>query len=64
MLVPGGRMEWPTIGQFQSGANRWRIVVMAESQTMTLRISDPRDASDSDAISRFIYLDAIGLQAN
>jgi len=30
----------------------------------TLRISNHRDASDSDGISRFIYLDAIGSQAN
>jgi len=24
MVVSGGCMGWPTIGQFQSGANRWR----------------------------------------
>jgi hypothetical protein len=64
MVVSGGCMRWPTNGQFQSGADRWSIVMRAESQTMTLRISNHRDASDSEGISRFIYLDAIGLQAN
>jgi len=64
MVVSGGRMGWPTIRQFQSITDRRRIVVRAESQNMTLRISNHRDASDSDGISRFIYLDAIGLQAN
>jgi len=38
--------------------------MMAESQTMTLRISNHRDASDSEGTSRFIYLGAIGLQAD
>ena len=64
MVVSGGCMGWPTIGQVQSGANRWRIVVMAESQTMTLRIGNYRDANNSGGVSRFIYIDAIGLQSN
>src|SRR5262249_51078082 len=63
-VVSGGCMGWLTIGQFQSIANRWRIVVRAESQTMTLQLSNFRDASNSDGVSRCIYLDAIGFQPN
>jgi hypothetical protein len=63
-VVSGACMGWQTIGQFQSIANRWRIVVRAESQTMTLRIGNYRDASNSDGVSRFIYIDAIGFQSN
>jgi hypothetical protein len=63
-VVSGVCMGWLTIGQFQSITNRWRIVVRAESQAMTLRIGNYRDASNSGGVSRFIYLDAIGVQAN
>src|SRR6266542_1362658 len=63
-VVSGGCMGWLTIGQFQSITNRWRIVVRAGSQTMTLRIGNYWDASNSGGVSRYIYLDAIGLQSN
>jgi len=63
-VVSGGCMGWSALGQFQSIANRWRIVERAESRAMTLRIGNYRDASNSDGVSRFIYIDAIGLQAN
>lgn len=63
-VVSAGCMGWLTIGQFQSITNRWRIVVRADSQTMTLRIGNYWDASNSGGVSRYIYLDAIGLQAN
>ena len=36
----------------------------AESQTMTLKLTNHRDSNNSDGISRFIYIDAIGAQAN
>jgi hypothetical protein len=63
-VVSGGCMGWLTIGQFQSITNKWRIVVRAESQTMTLRIGNPWNADNSNGVSRFIYLDAIALQSN
>jgi hypothetical protein len=63
-VVSGACMGWQTIGQFQSIANRWRIVVRAESQTMTLRIGNYRDASNSDGVSRFFYVDTFSLQTN
>jgi hypothetical protein len=63
-VISGGCMGWLTIGQFQSIAHRWRIVVRAESQTMTLRIGNHWDESNSGGVSRYIYLDAIGLQSN
>jgi len=63
-VVSDGCMGWLSIGQFQSIVNRWRIVVRAESQTMTLRIGNYWDAGNSGGVSRFIYIDAIGLQSN
>jgi hypothetical protein len=63
-VVSGGCMGWITIGQFQSIINRWRIVVKAETQTMTLRILNYRDENNSDGVSQFIYVDSIGFQAN
>ena len=63
-VVSGGCMGWLTIGQFQSITDRWRIVVRAESQTMKLRIGNYWDESNSGGVSRYIYLDAIGLQSN
>ena len=57
-------MGWQTIGQFQSIANRWRIVVRADSQTMTLRIGNYWNADNSDGVSRFIDLDAIRFESN
>jgi hypothetical protein len=63
-VVSGGCMGWLTIGQFQSITNRWRIVVRAESQTMTLKLTNNRNRDNSDGVSRLIYLDAIGFQSN
>ncbi len=63
-VISGGCMGWLTTGQFQSITYRWRIVVRAESQTTTLRIGNYWDASNSGGVSRYIYLDAIGLQSN
>jgi hypothetical protein len=63
-VVTGGTQGWSTLGQFQSIANRWRIVVKAESQTMTLRIGNFWNEESSEGVSRFIYIDAIGLQSN
>lgn len=62
-VVTGGCKGWNTTGQFQSVANRWRIVVRAQSHTMRLRIGNYWDANNSGGVSRFIYLDAIGLRA-
>jgi hypothetical protein len=61
-VVYGGCMGWLTIGQFQSITNRWRIVVRAESQTMTLRIGNPWNESNSGGVSRYLILDAIVAQ--
>jgi hypothetical protein len=36
----------------------------AESQTMTLRIGNYWNEDSSDGVSRFICIDAIGLQSN
>jgi hypothetical protein len=63
-VVSGGCMGWITIGQFQSIANKWRIVVRADSQTLTLRIGNPWNADNSNGLSRYLYLDAIGVQWN
>jgi hypothetical protein len=63
-VVSGGCMGWITIGQFQSIANKWRIVVRADSQTMTLRIGNPWNADNSNGLSRYLYLDAIGVKSN
>jgi hypothetical protein len=63
-VVSGGCMGWLTIGQFQSIANKWRIVVRAESQTLTLRIGNPWNADNSNGVSRFLRIDAIALQSN
>jgi hypothetical protein len=63
-VVSGGCMGWLTIGQFQSITNRWRIVVRAESQTMTLKLTNNRNRDNSDGVSRLIYLGAIGFQSN
>jgi hypothetical protein len=63
-VVSGGCMGWNTIGQFQSIVNRWRIVVRADSQTMTLRIGNYWNADNSNGVSRYLYLDAIGVKSN
>src|SRR5262245_54912059 len=63
-VLSGRCMGWLTIGQFQSIANKWRIVVRAESQTMTLRLGTYWNADNSNGVSRYLYLDAIGLQSN
>jgi hypothetical protein len=39
-------------------------VVRAESQTMTLKLTNNRNRDNSDGVSRLIYLDAIGFQSN
>ncbi len=62
-VVSGGCKGWTTIGQFDSMADVWQIVVNAQSPTMTLRLGNFWDASNSRGVSRFIYLDAIGLQS-
>jgi hypothetical protein len=59
-VASGGCMGWSTIGQFQSILSRWRIVVRAESHTMTLRIGNFRDENNSDWVSCVLLLDAIG----
>ena len=64
MVVSGGCMGRPTIGQFQSGANRWRIVVRADSQTLTLRIGNYWNEDNSKGFSRYLCLDDIGVQSN
>ena len=61
-VVSGGCMGWLMIGQFQSITNRWRIVVRADSQTMTLKLTNNRDQNNSGGMSQFIYVDAITLQ--
>jgi len=63
-VVSGGCMGWFTIGQFQSIVSRWRIVVRAESHTMTLRIGNFRDENNSDGVSCVLLLDAIGVKSN
>jgi hypothetical protein len=63
-VVSGACRVWNTIGQFQSIADRWTIVVRAESQTMKLRIGNSWDADNSNGVSRYLLLDAIRLQAN
>ena len=63
-VVSGSCMGWLTIGQFQSIANKWRIVVRADSQTLTLRLGNYRDASNSGDVSRVLLIDAIGVKSN
>jgi hypothetical protein len=63
-VVSGACQGWLTIGQFQSIANKWRIVVRADSQTMTLRLGNYWNADNSNGVSRYLYLDAIGVQWN
>jgi len=43
---------------------RWRIVVNAQSSSLTLRIGNYWNAQNSGGVSRFIYLDAIAFQPN
>src|SRR6266511_3335551 len=61
-VVAGGCMGWLTIWQFQSITNKWMIVVKAEGQTMTLRIGNHWDESNSGGVSRYLILDAIVVQ--
>jgi hypothetical protein len=63
-VLSGGCMGWLTIGQFQSITNKWRIVVRADSQTLTLRIGNYYDASNSNGVSHYLYLDAISWKSN
>jgi hypothetical protein len=63
-VVSGGCMGWLTVGQFQSITNRWRIMVRAESQSMTLRIGNFWDENNSEGVSRVLLLDAIGVKSN
>jgi hypothetical protein len=63
-VISGGCMGWLTLGQFQSIANRWRIVVRADSQTMTLRLGNYWNADNSNGVSRYLYLDTIGVKSN
>ena len=63
-VVSGSCMGWLTIGQFQSITNKWRIVVRADSQTMTLRISNYWNENNSNGFSRVLLIDAIGLKSD
>jgi hypothetical protein len=63
-VVSGGCMGWLATGQFQSITNKWRIVVSAESQSMTLRIGNFWDETNSNGVSRVLLLDAIGVKSN
>jgi hypothetical protein len=63
-VISGGCMGWLTIGQFQSITDRWRIVARADSQTMTLRLTNNRDQNNSNWMSQIIYIDAITVQWN